>query len=102
LDRTKPAHHVASQQVDDLAFDQPELFWRFLELAVGSDISLSALSDVGWGPLTWLLRRHPDDWAERIAGFALRDERMRALVSGVDQERIAPDVWRCIQNEGLR
>jgi hypothetical protein len=98
-DRTSPAHHEARQLVDDLAFDQPELFWRFLELVVGSDIPLTDLGDIGWGPLTWLLRRHPDDWGERVAGLAKSDERMRALIDGVDQDRIAPDVWRLLHDQ---
>jgi len=84
----------ASQRVDDLAYHQPELFWRFLELVAGSDIPLGDLSDIGWGPLTWLLRRYPDDWGERVAGLAKRDERMMALAHGIDRDRIAPDIVR--------
>jgi hypothetical protein len=96
-DRKSPGHLDATQQVDDLAFDSPELFWKFLEAVVASDIPLSDLGDIGWGPLTWLLRRHPDGWAERVAGFARRDNRMRSLIDGVDQDRIAPDVWRRLE-----
>ena len=55
---------------------------------------MADLEDIGWGPLTWLLRRYPDDWVERVAGLARRESRMSALVSGVDQDRVAPDIWR--------
>jgi hypothetical protein len=91
------AHFDAVQQVDDLAFHVPETFWRFLELALSSGTDLRLLGDIGWGPLTLLLRRHPDDFVERVAGFARRDARMRELVSGIEMDRIAPDVWRAIE-----
>ena len=95
--RNSSGHFKASQQVDDFAFHDPDHFWTFLEWVVASDIPLAHLGDLGWGPLTWLLRRHPDEWAAKVAGFAARDARMRALVDGVDEDRVAPDVWRLLR-----
>lgn len=97
-DRAQRGHADAAQQVDDLAFHQPELFWRFLELAVDSDIPLADLDDIGWGPLTWLLRRCPDDWGARVAGLAKRNTRMMALAKGVDRDRVAPDIARLLDD----
>lgn len=96
-DRASPRHADASQRVDDLAYHHPELFWRFLELVVGSNIPLDDLSDLGWGPLTWLLRRYPDDWGERVAGLAKSDGRMMTLAASIDDDRIAPDVVRLLR-----
>jgi hypothetical protein len=88
----------ASQVVDDLAFYDPTAFWTFIELAAESDFELERLKPIGWGPLTWLLRLHPDDFVERVAGGALRDPRIRWMVERIDQDRVAPDVWRRLQS----
>jgi hypothetical protein len=93
-------HLDATQIVDDLAFHEPDLFWQFLELAAASDIDLDNICDLGWGPLTWLLRLHPDDYVEKVASAARRDPRLRWIVGGVDQDRVAPDIWRRLRSAG--
>ena len=95
---TEQVRSDAGQQIDDLAFHEPELFWRLLEVALLADVDVERLRNIGWGPLTWLLRRFPDDFADRVAGAARRDARMRQIVAGVEQDRVAPDVWRRLQS----
>ena len=91
------AHFDATQQVDDLAFHDPETFWQFLEVALASEASAEDLGDIGWGPLTWLLRYYPDDFVERVEGLSRRDDRMRRLVASVEHDRVAPDIWRRLE-----
>lgn len=99
--RAGRAHLDATQSVDDLAFHQPEIFWRFCEIATESDVSLEDLGDLGWGPLTWLLRLYPDTFAKRVADAAHGNPRMRSIVAGVDPDRVAPDVWRRLQKVSI-
>lgn len=84
----------ASQQIEDLAMQEPETFWRFMELALDSPATAYELRDLGHGPLLWLLRYYPDNFDKRVAGAVRRDQRMRSLVGEMDQDRVAPDVWR--------
>jgi len=84
-------HFEASQQLEDLAMHDPEAFWQFLLLLLEHDRGLTSLVGLGVA-LTWLLRWHPDDFDERVAGLASRDQQMRDIVTGLDFERIAPDV----------
>jgi hypothetical protein len=93
-------HLRASQQLDDLAMHDPERFWRFTEMALASSLEASALAGLGAGPLTWLLRWHPDDFDSRVAGMMRASAVMRTLVAEMDAERIAPDVW--MQLEAVR
>ena len=70
----------------------PEAFWQFLLLFLERRSGLTDLVGLGLS-LTWLLRYHPDQFDERVAGLVRRDRQAREIVSGIDQERIAPDVW---------
>lgn len=82
----------AESQVEDLAKYDPEAFWQFLLLLLERRPGLSDRVPLGRS-LTWLLRYYPDQFDERVAGLARRDRQMRDIISAVDQDRIAPDVW---------
>ena len=74
----------------------PEAFWDFLSLLLERRPGLSELIALA-SSLTWLLRYYPDHFDERVAGVARRDEQMREILSAVDPDRIAPDVWAKIE-----
>jgi hypothetical protein len=80
-------------QLDDLAMHDPEAFWRFLLLLLERKPGLIHLVGLGAGPLTRLLRCHPDDFDERVAGLVRRDRQMWDLAAEIDRERVAPDVY---------
>lgn len=83
----------AKLQLDDLAMHDPEAFWHFLLLLLESRSGRNHLVGLGAGPLTWLLRWHPDSFDERVAGLIRRDTQMWDVAIEVDRERIAPDVY---------
>lgn len=83
----------AKLQLDDLAMHDPEAFWRFLLLLLERKPGLTHLVGLGAGPLTWLLRWHPDDFDERVAGLIRRDGQMWDVAVEVDRQRVAPDVY---------
>ncbi|MEW5684058.1 MAG: DUF6869 domain-containing protein [Pseudomonadota bacterium] len=87
-----PPGREAEAQVDNLAMHDPETFWQFLLLLLERRPGLTDLVHLG-GALTWLLRYHPDQFDERVAGLARREQQMRDVLSSVDPNRIAPDVW---------
>lgn len=60
-------------------------------------MTADTLRDLGESGLYWLLRRHPDDYDQRLAALVRRDERFRLLVQEIDSDRIAPDVWRQVE-----
>ena len=93
----RDAHFEATTMVGVMAIAEPEGFWRFMERALGADVDESALGDLGWGPLTELLRHHPDQFIERVEGAAARSPRMRRLVYEISQDRVAPDIWRRLE-----
>lgn len=86
----------AEAQVENLAMHAPEAFWDFLSLLLERRPGLTDLVDLG-GALTWLLRCYPDQFDERVAGLARRDQQMRDILSAADPGRIAPDVWTKIE-----
>jgi len=90
-ERLSQARLNASMQLEDLAMHQPEAFWECLLLLLERRPGLDTLVSLAT-PLTWLLRLHPDQFDERVAGLARRDSQMWDIVSAVDRDRIAPDV----------
>lgn len=86
----------AEGHVENLAMHAPEAFWDFLSLLLERRPGLSELVGLGTA-MTWLLRYYPDRFDERVAGGARRDQQMRDILSGVDPDRIAPDVWAKIE-----
>lgn len=86
----------AEVQVGNLAMHDPESFWLFLQLLLEQRPGLTDLIDLG-GALTWLLRYYPDQFDERVAGLARREQQMRDILSAADPNRIAPDVWTKIE-----
>jgi hypothetical protein len=58
---------------------------------------LDDLVGLGAGPVTWLLRWHPDQFDERVAGLIRRDRQMWEIGIEIERERIAPDVFAKIQ-----
>lgn len=86
----------AERQVESLAMHAPEAFWDFLSLLLERRPGLSDLVPLGTS-LTWLLRYYPDHFDERVAGLAGQDQQMREILSAVDPNRIAPDVWTKIE-----
>src|ERR1700742_2077234 len=93
-DRTRTE---ASIELENLAMFEPSTFWEFIEHLAATSASAEALEGLGERGLYWLLRKHPDEYSERIAGLVRRDKRFRRLVREVDADRIAPDVWRQIE-----
>lgn len=83
-------------QVENLAMHAPEAFWDFLSLLLERRPGLTDLVPLGMS-LTWLLRYYPDHFDERVAGLARQDQQMRDILSAVDPDRIAPDVWTKIE-----
>jgi hypothetical protein len=91
-------HNEASIELGDLAMFEPAVFWEFIEHVAASSASVEQLRGLGHDGLYWLLRNHPDDYDKRLAGLVRRDERFRLLIREVDPDRIAPDVWRQIDD----
>ena len=91
------AYRAAKQQLDDLAMHEPEALWEFLILLLEGRPGLDDLVGLGAGPVTWLLRRHPDQFDERVAGLIRRDRQMWEIGIEIERERIAPDVFAKIQ-----
>jgi hypothetical protein len=54
---------------------------------------LTHLVGLGAGAVTWLLRWHPDDFDERVAGLIRRDRQMWDVAVEIDRQRVAPDVF---------
>ena len=94
-------HLEASRQLHDLATDDPYTFWYFMEYVAASDVPADKLRGLGEFGLYNLLRKHPDEFDILVAALVRDDERIRHLIREVDQDRIAPDVWRKIE-AGLR
>lgn len=83
-------------QVENLAMHAPEAYWDFLSLLLERRPGLTDLVPLGMS-LTWLLRYYPDHFHERVAGLARQDQQLRNILSAVDPDRIAPDVWTKIE-----
>lgn len=91
------AYRAAKQQLHDLAMHEPEALWEFLQLLLEGRPGLDDLVGLGGGPVTWLLRWHPDQFDERVTGLIRRDPQMREIGIEIEPERVAPDVYAKVQ-----
>jgi hypothetical protein len=95
---TAAAHDAAFRAVKAMTRDEPELCWRFLELA--ADLGLGDLETayLAAGPLEDLLGRHGGRMRERVETAARRNEGVRRMLGGVWQGDMSSDDWAWFQD----
>lgn len=79
--------------VYDMTRDEPELCWRFLELARASDLSDRDLAYISAGPFEDMMGHHGAAFIDRVETAARQDIKMRYLIGTVWQGGMAPVVW---------
>jgi len=84
--RIKPSSDEGSwawEQITDLVFNQPETVWPIALELIRRAPSNRILADMAAGPLEDLIRRHTDEFIDRVEDDARRDPKFRLCLTGV-------------------
>ena len=87
------AHDAAFREVSRLSRNDPELCWKFVELAAASDLTDIEVAYIAAGPLEDVLGYHGARLRERVEEAARRDPGMRRMLGGVWKGHMSNDDW---------
>lgn len=90
--RSIAAHGTVRSWIEN----DPELAWRFVEVAYQSDLSDKELTFVAAGALEDLLSVHGERFFERLETAVRREARARFMVAGVWQGGMSNTLWNRI------
>ena len=88
---------AVEKEMDWMASSQPELLWKFINVAYKREIPEIVVASLAAGPLENLLADNGSEYIDRIETLARQDPKFNHLLGGVWKGGMADEVWQRVE-----